>query len=515
MVFDMRQILTLDCFAGAEVLAGQRGLNREVHLVNVMEVPDISDWVTENELILTTAYPFRDDPSALGELIEQLSRKNVSGLAIKLSRFIDSIPDQVLDAADRLDFPVISLPPNSQFDRLILETLSHIIEADFVEIKTSGDLSKRLQEIAVGGGTLRDVAQALADWCGGEVTIRSPEGNILAHSAVRSVQSGAPDAVSYEKQVTFDGRIYAMITLSLWRRTISRADLDLIDAAIPSIIMILFQLSLKAHIQRWEDSLNDLILGRSAISPKNLEYIGSFGVDLTRPCTICVLRAGRIHFDINSQLTEEIARSMEKYIPPDGMWPVVTRMQGCIVHLYFSERYTPTVLSAFYQTFLAELARTMPDIPMRVGIGRQAKSAEELRTGFHDALKALDIGERLSDSNRVCLYEDLAVESLLSHLSLDEEAIALIQAELGPLIEYDRRKKKQLMQTLEQLLSGESNTAIAKRMFVHPKTIAYRKSCIEQVLGERLDGASKQTRLWIALKLYQMNRLRWNELFPE
>ncbi|WP_158572773.1 PucR family transcriptional regulator ligand-binding domain-containing protein [Anaerotruncus sp. AF02-27] len=509
MGFDMSRILTLECFAGAEVLAGHRGLSREVHLVNVMEVPDISNWVTENELILTTAYPFKDDPSALGTLIEQLCRKNVSGLAIKLSRFIKCLPAPVLEIADRLDFPVISLPSNVQFDRVILEAFSHIIEEDYVEIKTSGDLSKRLQEIAVGGGTLEEVAQALAGWCGGEVVIKSPEGRVLAQSAGRSVKPGVPGSVSYEKQVTFDGRLYAVITLNLWRRTVSRADLELIDSAIPSIIMILFQISLRAHIQKREESLNDLLLGRMVLSPKNMEYISSLGVDLASPCTVCVLRAGRLQGESYDLLAHAVTQALEEAVGTRGVWPVITKMQGCMVHLYFSEQHGPAALAGLYQKLLAEISRMMPDIPLSVGIGRRAKKAGRINAGFLEAQKALDIGAQIFGRGGVYLYENLAVESLLSHLPLDEELVEFVEGELGALIAYDRRKKKQLLLTLEELLTGDSDTAIAKRMFLHPKTLAYRRSRIEQILGEELDGTSKRVRLLIALRLYRLNSLRW------
>ena len=45
----LRDILKVDLLAGAEVIAGEAGMNNEIASVNVMEVPDIVDWVRPGE----------------------------------------------------------------------------------------------------------------------------------------------------------------------------------------------------------------------------------------------------------------------------------------------------------------------------------------------------------------------------------------------------------------------------------------------------------------------------------
>lgn len=513
MGFNLSRILEFDCFTGAEVVAGRRGLECEVRLVNVMEVPDISNWVTESELILTTAYPFKEDPMELLTLIRQLHQKRVTGIAIKLSRYIKEIPKQVLECADHLGFPVISLPPNAQFDKIILETFSHIIHEDYFEIKTSGDFAKQLQEIALSGGTLTEIARALALWCGGEVIIKSPEGEMLGYCAAEDCKTGASGA-TYEKQVAFDGKVYAVITLNLRHNVTSLADLGQLDATIPSVIMIMLQSSLKTHIKKKEECLNDLILGRMVLTQKNIDQVRSLGVDLSSPYTVCVLRASHLKGESYQLLSDVVTRVLNAETETHGIRPITTKMQGCIVHLYFTAKLTLETLSHAYQRIIAGVGKEMPDIRLNVGIGRHAKEPGRINIGFLEAQKALHLGAQLSGRGGVYCFEDIVVESLLSGLPLDEELIDFVQSELKELIDYDRRRKKQLLVTLEQILSGESNKEIAEKMFIHPKTLAYRKLSIERILGEPLDTASKRMRLAIAVKLYRLNSARWAELFP-
>ena len=49
----------------ARIAAGERGLDRIIQVVNVMEVPDILEWVHPGELLVTTMYPLRDDAAAI------------------------------------------------------------------------------------------------------------------------------------------------------------------------------------------------------------------------------------------------------------------------------------------------------------------------------------------------------------------------------------------------------------------------------------------------------------------
>ena len=57
----VRSVLEMEVLQGAKLIAGRGGLDRVVTSMNVMEVPDIIDWVSGGELIVTTAYSIKDD----------------------------------------------------------------------------------------------------------------------------------------------------------------------------------------------------------------------------------------------------------------------------------------------------------------------------------------------------------------------------------------------------------------------------------------------------------------------
>lgn len=71
----VRELLNLEILKDSQVLSGSGGLDHRIFKMNVMEVPDILDWVRAGEFLLTTAYSIRETPERLKGLVEALSAK--------------------------------------------------------------------------------------------------------------------------------------------------------------------------------------------------------------------------------------------------------------------------------------------------------------------------------------------------------------------------------------------------------------------------------------------------------
>ncbi len=89
MALTLREALTIaEPLRRAKVVAGERGLDNVVQSVNVMEVPNILDWVHPGELLVTTMYPLRDDAAAVETLVPRLAEKGLAGLAVTPDSYI-------------------------------------------------------------------------------------------------------------------------------------------------------------------------------------------------------------------------------------------------------------------------------------------------------------------------------------------------------------------------------------------------------------------------------------------
>lgn len=503
----LKEILALDCFQGARVLAGIEGLQSKVNLLNVMEVPDIDNWVSENALILTTAYPFRDNPAALLPLIRHLHAKKVSGMAIKFDRFIKALPAEVIEHANQLPFPLISLPWEMKFDNTILEALSHIIQEDYTEIKSIRKISRQLEEMVLGGCSIHQIIRLLANLSQGNVVLKAPSGKIIARClSTEAARQKLPSAGSYEKQVILDGQLYAEISLSIFHRSVERKDIELISSAIPSILMLLLQSSMAGRHKEREDILNGLLLGHLHYSPKHLAHLHSLGIDTAKGYAIVVFSVGQANEEVVGLLLDAVLQVSQTQAPSSIPPWVTTGMADCVVQVYPTGQQTLRELEAFYRRMKAEIQQQLPKTTVSIGISRWPGEAGKLDIGFQEAKKALRLGEQLCGKGEVYCYDNLVLESILSGLTPnDSELQYFIESQLGALLRYDSNKNKQLLRTLQQLLSGNSSKEIAEKLFIHRKTLAYRKAAIEKILGVSLDDISKRLQLAVAMKLFLLH----------
>ena len=191
-VLHVGELLSLPVLRGARVLAGHRGLDREVSRVNVMEVPDIEAYVHPGEVLLTTLYPLRDDLAAVADLVRRLHAATLSALVVRLGRYVDHIPAAAVDAADELGFPIIVVDTHIAFNDVISAVLA-IVLADYgPEPGRAETIRERLTAVALTGGGLAEIARTLAGRCDRHVAVVDAGGATLGTGRPPTEPAGTP-----------------------------------------------------------------------------------------------------------------------------------------------------------------------------------------------------------------------------------------------------------------------------------------------------------------------------------
>src|SRR5260221_2363372 len=119
----LREAMRLGGFSEATLVAGAGGMDRRVEWVRVIETRETARRARPNDLLLTTAYPIRDDPAAQLELVATIADVGGAGLVVKLGMYVDRLPDGMAEEADRLDLPLFTLhqegPPVAPMETLL------------------------------------------------------------------------------------------------------------------------------------------------------------------------------------------------------------------------------------------------------------------------------------------------------------------------------------------------------------------------------------------------------------
>jgi len=143
-----------------------------------------------------------------------------------------------------------------------------------------------------------------------------------------------------------------------------------------------------------------------------------------------------------------------------------------------------------------------------VGISDVDRGAGSGRRRMREAADATRIGRSLVADGGAVSYEELGAYRYLVHLELDAAPHDRYRQSVEELIEYDRRRGAQLVETLEQYLSDRGRvTTSARALFVHPNTVRQRLERIERVASLELANEDLLS-LELALKLARLHHVR-------
>lgn len=145
--FTVGSAVKCDLLNNSHIIAGKKGILNEVSRITVGEVPDLPKWLHGGELVLSTLYAFKDDPTLLKSFIKGLINANAAGLGIKTTRFLKKLDPSIINLSNKNNFPIIDIQQNIRWSDLI-QKLYEMMLAEKIQIETEmrlkGDLLDEL-----------------------------------------------------------------------------------------------------------------------------------------------------------------------------------------------------------------------------------------------------------------------------------------------------------------------------------------------------------------------------------
>ena len=145
---------------------------------------------------------------------------------------------------------------------------------------------------------------------------------------------------------------------------------------------------------------------------------------------------------------------------------------------------------------------TAPGLLM--GVAGRSESLAGLKSAYAQAKQAAWVCKALDGFSNPCYFRDLGIFQLLTPI-WDSNLESFARQMLGPLLSLKEPKRQEYFETLEALLGAETQKAAAEKLFVHEKTIQFRKQRIETALGCSLDNAAQRMALSMAMRCWKNN----------
>ena len=548
--FRVRDILSLPCLAGAVVVAGEAGLDRVVRHVTVMDAPGGYDWIRGDELLLTSAYFLKKDPDIQARLIPDLSRLGIAAVALKLRRFLDAMPQAMIDHANACSLPLIELPYSVAWIDIINPVMSDILNSQATILRKSKESHERLLKLVLAGGGLGDIVTELAALVERPVMITdrswncmnvspsgpSPEhgrslasltsddlqqawqtGEIVGHAVLPNSRTGLG---LFMVPVSVSEKVYAYLVVSQNHDPLSALSLTIIENACTVCALEIMRFRASTEIERrFRNSLiEDLISGNFGSHQVMIRRAESFGWDLARPQVLLnidfdgferyyIEQSG--YDDIAIRAIKDRFLQIVESIPKAGNRRLLgaDKSDSMIVLLSYDKDVDPEEVQE-NATHVAECIRNevesrLAPLTVSVGISRIARTLRDIPDAYTQATQAMALGRRVFGPNTSTNFDDLGVFRVICDGPGTDEQRMFHDEWILPIVEYDHQRKTELVHTLRTYFQCNMNALeSARSLFIHENTLRYRLNKIEQIIGKELSSGETALNLWTALKLH-------------
>jgi PucR family transcriptional regulator, purine catabolism regulatory protein len=550
----VREAMHLGGFAAAKLVAGKGGLDRPVEWVRVIETPETARRARPGDLLLTTAYPIRDDPAAQLELVATIAEVGGAGLVVKLGMYVERLPEGMAEEADRLDLPLFTLGQGVPWVDLMEPLLERIINAEHSRLKQSIAIHRRFTELVLDGKGLDEIAKTLSDLLGSAVVIEDATFHLLAHAGGSDIDKHRRETIARHgtpPRVLFDPGIQRVLREVAAHRGPMKVqafprlgmDRERIIAPIYAANQVLGYISVLDHPPDAEEIAfmamenaatvvamalikeREVAAAESSVRGEFLDDLaqGSYGDEaaaqrrarhLGYPMSghhVLVVADvdGFGNFARSKQLTEEMIQSLKReYLRrvsgvvkrnfPRAL--VGARSDSVLAVLPFGveiEGHEARV-RALGQQIREAIGEWKPGFTVSVGFSAPTLAPAGISPAHREVRSVMETLTRFGRHDQIVSANELGVTGLLASVA-DDRLLEFARRHLGPLAEHDRKRSGELVETLRAYLEEGEQQAAARRLKVHPNTLRYRLDRIGEITD--VDLADPETRLNLAVAL--------------
>ncbi|MEV6771332.1 PucR family transcriptional regulator ligand-binding domain-containing protein [Nocardia sp. NPDC051030] len=488
---------------GLVLKGGGSGLGREITLALTSELTEPQQWLSGGELVLTTGMGLPLSRPDRLRYLEDLDSVGVAGVGFGVGLSHDHVPDDLVEAADRLGLPLFEVPLPTPFGAIAKKVMQRLGEQEYEKVMRASRAQPRMTRAAIAGvpAVIKELSAALSATVivvgvDGVVAEAHP-GRVPADITEKIAEfigtrgEGTTSGVIHTAPGTFiavqaiaagpaaHGHL-AVVTAS----PLSPVDQVLLGHA-SSLLALDFEKPARLRIA--QNRLNTQAIGMLLEEATALDTVWQHLAPAAD-------RSGRVRaLVLRCDSTETAAQVVEAV---DEQLRNLSRQ--LFAHLA-GERVAVLLSGADTEESAELLLRSLP-ASVRAGVRAGFSAPHPLRR-FASAIEHAELAASAALPGASPLeLSALAGHSLLSFPEAQRILSAVSDAMLAPLVDYDERHGTNLVDSLRAYLEAHGQwEAAANALGVHRHTLRSRIVKIESVLGCQLDTARVRAELLLAI----------------
>ena len=542
-------------FSEFSLLAGLSGAGNAISTVTVIDTPDGAKWLSGGEFVITTAYMLKDDEEALLRFIRTLKARKASALGIKQGRYIENIPDSALALSDDLGLPLLLIPQKFPYADIINPILSELVNQQTNRLIQANLIHTKFTELAVSDASIPDILSAFMSIVGvptaffdfetAQIWYSDSESSLAQHLKTERILSHRDiDRARYDLHlIANQNRRFGVLVFekgvleremeedggtALIRERDPGFKIALENAATNIILREQTIISNRQVAERYKGLLIQDILIHNIKSETEIHNRAEiFGWDFHDGGIVLEVDINNIkqrfkrNFSNNtSKMLEEMSteifdisiREILRFYP-NAHYVKLSDIIIFVLSIRPKERkqMEKQIAEAF-----SRIQKSIENIPFTIsfGIGRYYENIEQIYLSYQEAREVIRLSYMFSWFNRILYYEKMDLFRIFLPILDNQEALEACRNCLQPLLDYDRKNGKNMLETLQVVSECDWNLKLAaERMFLHPNSVKYRMEQIGKLIHRNCREHSDRILIEIAILVQTMakNIPDWTE----
>lgn len=520
---NVAEVLQRKHFQEAEVIAGKKGLLRTLKWVHVMEVTEVGTLLSGSELILSTGVAWKENNDIFLSFLQQLINRNASGLCIELGTYINAIPLEIIELADKNDFPLIVFHTEVRFIEITQDLHSLMIAQHYQMITNLEGYSHKLNQLLLTTDGHKKILMLCQKTLNTQLVYIKNENEIqfipkISEEKQKKTISMIQNENKYEhitivrQQVKALEYQFAELIAILESADYTNYESLVLDRSATALAQYhLRELYVEEKGRTEEIEWIHGWLNEEYNEEEILQYIFDHDPNVKpKGCAVCFFKINHLSRDyLHSELTylKGIFRSVFKQ---QGFYllPIIKKNQAIFILVnirddyYWKDRMKQGI-NLFKNT---DYARKHNLTSINYGVGKFINRLSELNKSYQTAQETIKIREKLGINKEEpsYFYNDLHIYRLISIVHKHSDLKEFVFEYLQPVISYDQKSNGQLMKTLKTYLAcNGSKKETAKELFIVRQSLYSRVKKLNELLGNDFMESEKRRAIEFAISAYE------------
>lgn len=550
MALTLEQLLVQMHGRDMRCVAGFKGLQKEVIGFSILDTPEILKWLKGGEILVSAGYVMKNTPSLIKSIVGDLHRKGCVGLGIKLKRYFDEIPQEIIDRGNELDFPIFEIPYEIRFADLSKEIYMNIFRFNQTSIEQNNHIYQHLIKTVLSDASTEHMLYDISCSIENPLCLTDKQFKLLACEMsknnkreldsfvtleygkeifqIKTVEelleqyrqnSFVASTVEYEKNgfcltfqvfpTHFNGQNEGFLVIPETVQPLLTEQYELLDIITPLIGIQLFKERSKDEAKASRSSfINNVLLNMRATEEEIRYYCELEGMDYRAYCVCVSLKVTDyplLPYEKRKTIDAAILMALKNELGKTSFTYRILKYQDITSCFMFAEKRN---MKNELMNDIIELCQNIRknlqsnNIFSEIGVSTVASGGKGIVQAFRQSVDMLNLGRKVDSGQQIHSYNKLQVYHMLQKNMTAEQMNIMYEETIKVLDDYDKTHQSDLLYSLERYIENKFNLSkTAEEIHVHRNTLINKMEKIKEVLGRDLDNSEEMLKIELGIRI--------------